>query len=77
LLGRQQIQSLLQGVRRLLLYLIGEILNMEGRILVKVLPQVFLVTHQQPLKGGSLLLAINIEVLFQILILLSPLLTQA
>ena len=50
---------------------------MEGRILVEVLPQVFLVTHQQPLKGCSLLRAVDVEVLFQILILLSSLLTQA
>jgi hypothetical protein len=50
---------------------------MESRILVKVFPQVFLVTHQQALKGGSLLRAIYVEVLFEILILLSSLLTHA
>ena len=50
---------------------------MEGRILVEVLPQVFLVAHQQALKGGSLLRAIDVQVLFQILILLSSLPTQA
>ena len=50
---------------------------MEGCILVEILPQVFLVTHQQPLKGCSLLRAVDVEILFQILILLSSLLTQA
>jgi hypothetical protein len=50
---------------------------MESRILVKVFPQVFLVTHQQALKGGSLLRAIYVEVLFEILILLFSLLTHA
>jgi hypothetical protein len=50
---------------------------MESSILVKVFPQVFLVTHQQALKGVSLLRAIYVEVLFEILVLLSSLLTHA
>jgi len=50
---------------------------MESSILVKVFPQVFLVTHQQALKGVSLLRAIYVEVLFEILVLLSSLLTRA
>ncbi len=59
--------------RPLFLDLVGEVFHMKSLDLVEILPQVFLVPHQQPLIGSHWLAPVHVQVFLEILILLSSL----